>query len=69
MLCVKEAADRLKVHPGTIYRWIWAGQIQHVRYGKVHEAGSRGRGGAIRIPEWEIANREAQARRPDHAAA
>lgn len=62
MLRVKEAAERLGVHPGTVYRWIWSGEMQHVRYGKVRTSRCKGRGGAIRIPEREVADREARAK-------
>lgn len=62
MLRVKEAAKRLEVHPATIYRWIESGEMQHVRYGKLRTKGGKGRGGAIRIPEREVAEREARDR-------
>lgn len=69
MLRVKEVADRLGVHPATVYRWIWSGEMQHVRFGKVHTGGDKGRGGAIRIPEWEVCNREGRANPPEMSAA
>lgn len=65
MLRVREAAERLDVHPATIYRWIDAGEMQHVRYGKLRAKGTKGRGGAIRIPEWEVAQREARTPTPE----
>lgn len=57
MLRVKEVAQRLNVHPATVYRWIEAGQLEAVRYGKAVVAGAKGRrgGGAIRIPNSAIA--------------
>ncbi|MFE1358823.1 helix-turn-helix domain-containing protein [Streptomyces harbinensis] len=53
MLRVKEVATRLGVHPATVYRWIDAGHMPAVRYGKPIKPGdarTRG-GGSIRIPE------------------
>lgn len=52
MLRVKEVADRLRVHPATVYRWINEGHLPAVRYGKPVVIGTtkpRG-GGAIRVP-------------------
>jgi excisionase family DNA binding protein len=52
MLRVKEVADRLRVHPATVYRWINDGHLPAVRYGKPVVAGTARRGGgAIRVPE------------------
>ena len=31
MLKVKEVAERLKVHPQTVYRWIYAGKLEVIR--------------------------------------
>ena len=57
MLRVKEVADRLRVHPATVYRWINDGHLPAVRYGKTLVAGTpRARGGgAIRVPEDALA--------------
>jgi excisionase family DNA binding protein len=38
-LTVAEFAERWRVHPVSVYRWIAAGQLEHVRLG-----------GVIRIP-------------------
>lgn len=38
-LTVKEAADRLRVSPGLVYKWCEAGELAHSRFGK---AGCRG---------------------------
>ncbi|NUP47247.1 MAG: helix-turn-helix domain-containing protein [Catenulispora sp.] len=53
MLRVKEVADRLRVHPATVYRWIADGRLPAVRYGKPVAPGQsiKGSGGSIRIPE------------------
>lgn len=59
MLRVKEVADRLRVHPATVYRWIQDGHLPAVRYGKPFVLGSvrkRGSGGAIRVPEDALAD-------------
>lgn len=57
MLRVKEVADRLRVHPATVYRWIADGRLPAVRYGKPIAPGAtaKGGGGSIRIPEEAIA--------------
>lgn len=57
MLRVKEVADRLRVHPATVYRWIADGRLPAVRYGKPIAPGQpiRGGGGSIRIPEDALA--------------
>lgn len=57
MLRVKEVADRLGVHPATVYRWIEQGELEAVRYGKPCARGSKKRGGAIRVPESALAER------------
>ncbi|MFE7106607.1 helix-turn-helix domain-containing protein [Streptomyces sp. NPDC057575] len=56
MLRVKEVADRLRVHPATVYRWIADGHLPAVRYGKPIEPGVAiaGGGGSIRIPESAV---------------
>lgn len=54
MLRVKEVAQRLNVHPATVYRWIKEGHLEAVRYGKVQPAGTTGRGGSIRISEASL---------------
>ena len=54
MLCVKEVAARLEVHPATVYRWIKQGHLKAVRYGQLQPAGATGTGGAIRIPEASV---------------
>jgi excisionase family DNA binding protein len=53
VLRVKEVADRLRVHPATVYRWIAAGRLPAVRYGIPVDPGQpiKGGGGSIRIPE------------------
>lgn len=53
VLRVKEVADRLRVHPATVYRWIADGRLPAVRYGKPIVPGTpiRGGGGSIRVPE------------------
>jgi excisionase family DNA binding protein len=53
VLRVKEVADRLNVHPATVYRWIADGRLPAVRYGKPVDPGQplEGAGGSIRIPE------------------
>lgn len=52
MLRVHEVAERLGVHPATVYRWIQAGLIPAYRYGRLVIPGPRsGKGGAIRIPQ------------------
>lgn len=55
MLRVKEVADRLHVHPATVYRWIKQGHLQAVRYGQIQPVGITATGGAIRIPEASVA--------------
>ncbi|WP_327335896.1 helix-turn-helix domain-containing protein [Streptomyces sp. NBC_01324] len=61
MLRVKEVADRLRVHPATVYRWIAEGRLPAVRYGKPIEPGAMrlGGGGSIRIPEDALAGVDA----------
>ncbi|GAA2629833.1 helix-turn-helix domain-containing protein [Streptomyces axinellae] len=56
-LSAKEAATALGVHVSTLYRWIEAGEITVVRYGREPVEGSRKRGSEIRIPEYVIADR------------
>ena len=57
MLRVKEVADRLRVHPATVYRWIAEGRLPAVRYGRPVTPGQslKGGGGSIRIPEEALA--------------
>jgi excisionase family DNA binding protein len=58
MLRVKEVADRLRVHPATVYRWINDGHLPAIRYGKPlgpDTTRQRG-GGAIRVPEDALAS-------------
>lgn len=55
MLRVKEVADRLRVHPATVYRWIKDGHLEAIRYGKAMPVGTTARGGAIRVPESSVA--------------
>jgi excisionase family DNA binding protein len=43
LLTVAEAATRLKCHPHTVRRWIWAGRLHAVKVGDL-----------VRIPEAEI---------------
>lgn len=57
MLRVKEVADRLGVHPATVYRWIEQGELKAVRHGKPYTPGSKKRGGAIRVPESALEGR------------
>jgi excisionase family DNA binding protein len=54
-LSVKEAATALGLHPSTVYRWVDAGELEHVRYGKQPDKDSKKRGGEIRIPEGVVA--------------
>ncbi|MET9222358.1 helix-turn-helix domain-containing protein [Streptomyces sp. NPDC003300] len=58
VLRVKEVADRLRVHPATVYRWIADGRLPAVRYGKPIVPGTpiKGGGGSIRIPEDALAS-------------
>lgn len=56
-LSVKEAATALGVHVSTIYRWVEAGEMDAVRYGKTPDEGSKKRGGEIHIPERVVAER------------
>ncbi|MGW7001383.1 helix-turn-helix domain-containing protein [Streptomyces sp. NPDC054933] len=56
-LSVKEAASALGVHPSTIYRWVDAGELPAVRYGKSPDEGSKKRGGEIHIPEHAVEER------------
>jgi excisionase family DNA binding protein len=60
VLRVKEVADRLRVHPATVYRWIADGRLPAVRYGKPITPGTpvKGGGGSIRIPEEALASAE-----------
>lgn len=55
-LSVKEAATALDLHPSTVYRWVEAGDLVHVRYGKEPNKDSKTRGGEIRIPEHVVAD-------------
>lgn len=57
MLTVSEVANRLRVSNSTVYRWIHEGELNAVRHGKQWSRGQEGRGGAIRIPEVEVAER------------
>lgn len=60
MLSVKKVARYLDVHPATVYRWINEGRLKASRHGKPYVPGAEQlRGGAIRIPESEIAMEEA----------
>ncbi|MFE9850298.1 helix-turn-helix domain-containing protein [Streptomyces sp. NPDC005576] len=61
MLRVKEVADRLKVHPATVYRWINEGRLPALRYGQPIEPGAAqpGGGGSIRVPEGAVAAADA----------
>ena len=43
LLTVDEVAERLKCHPQTVRRWIWSGQLGHVKVG-----------GLVRVPEEEV---------------
>ena len=43
LLTVAEVASRLKCHPHTVRRWIWAGKLQAVKVGEM-----------VRIAEEEI---------------
>ncbi|GCD37986.1 hypothetical protein OEIGOIKO_05796 [Streptomyces chrestomyceticus JCM 4735] len=55
MLSVREVAERLNVHPATVYRWIKVGYMKALRHGKPYEPNDEQRpGGAIRIPESEL---------------
>lgn len=56
-LTVKAAATALGVHASTVYRWVEAGELPAIRYGRHPKAGARRRGGEIRIPECAIADR------------
>lgn len=40
LLTVEEVAGRLKCHPQTVRRWIWSGELRHVKVG-----------GLVRVPE------------------
>jgi excisionase family DNA binding protein len=57
VLRVKEVADRLRVHPATVYRWIADGRLPAVRYGIPVDPDQpiKGGGGSIRIPEEALA--------------
>ena len=55
MLTVSEVARRLRVSKSTVYRWVHEGTLTAVRHGKQWSRGQAGRGGAIRIPEPEVA--------------
>lgn len=35
LLSVKAASELLQVHPGTIYRWVYARKIKCHRYGRM----------------------------------
>lgn len=56
-LSVKEAATALGVHPSTVYRWVEAGDLAAVRYGRTPDKASKKRGGEIHIPESAVAER------------
>lgn len=43
MLTVNEVAEKLKVHPQTVYRWIYAGKLRAVKIN-----------GLVRITEEEF---------------
>ena len=43
LLTVEEVANRLKCHPQTVRRWIWSGELGHVKVG-----------GLVRVPEEAI---------------
>jgi excisionase family DNA binding protein len=55
MLSVSEVARRLRVSKSTVYRWVHEGTLGAVRHGKQWSRGQEGRGGAIRIPEDQVA--------------
>lgn len=55
-LSVKEAATALGLHPSTIYRWVDAGDLEHVRYGRQPDKEGKTRGSEIRIPENVVAD-------------
>ncbi|WP_431784355.1 helix-turn-helix domain-containing protein [Streptomyces chumphonensis] len=57
MLSVRDVAERLGVHPQTVYRWIHSGDMPAYRYGRPVTPGEKGRrgSGAIRIPATAIA--------------
>ncbi len=52
LLTVPEVADRLRVHPDTLRRWLRGGRIKGVLMG--------GRSGGYRIKESEVARIETQ---------
>lgn len=54
LLTVREFAAALRVSVPTAYRWIAAGEVTVIRYGKPRSGGDTRRGGAIRIPESEV---------------
>jgi excisionase family DNA binding protein len=54
-LSVKEAAKALGLHPSTLYRWVDAGDLEHIRYGKHPDKDNKTRGSEIRIPESVVA--------------
>lgn len=70
MLRVREVADRLRVHPATVYRWINAGYLPAVRYGRPVIVGATKTcgGGAIRVPEDALAGFAPPASDAAHAA-
>jgi len=43
LMTVEEVAVHLKCHPQTVRRWIWSGELGHVKVG-----------GLVRIPEDEV---------------
>jgi len=45
MLTVNEVAERLKVHPQSVYRWIYSGKLNALKIG-----------GVLRIKEEELTN-------------
>lgn len=71
MLRVKEVADRLRVHPATVYRWIAEGRMPALRYGKPIEPGvvMQGGGGSIRIPESAVSAHKPDPTTPSEVAA
>lgn len=52
LLTVRELADKMQVHPSTLYRMLGAGELRSIRLGK---------GGSHRF-EWESVLRQLQER-------